>query len=223
MESNMKRIALIIAIAISSGLSAQVGVNIGGNTQNTFGVKGTWGGLHIGVEVPTDDQTSFYGRVTHNFSRKAQDSLLISLIGNDGFTFGTLSTVPRMNSTIIEGGNRYYTGNGFDFGWSAYGGSAILLQVNRVKMGNAPYDETQFIIDPTFRYEGWILNFAVGLNGGVKYSIPRVGTVYLDVTGSYILLSQASQPIVINAVSTARLWNRLNFAVNIGIRKDILW
>lgn len=219
----MKKIALIIAIAISSGLSAQIGVDVGGNTQNTFGVKGTWGGVHLGIEVPTDDQTSFYGRVSHNFARGAQDSLLIPLIGSDGFTFSTLSTVPRMSATILEGGNRYYTGNGFDFGWSAYGGSTILLQINRVKMGYEPFNESDFIIDPDYRYDGWILNFAVGLNGGVKYSIPRVGTVYADVTGSYILLNQASQPIVINAASTARIWNRLNFAFNIGIRKDILW
>ncbi|MCH2224330.1 MAG: hypothetical protein MK066_06125 [Crocinitomicaceae bacterium] len=219
----MKRIVLIIAIAISSGLNAQIGVSVGGNTQNTFGVKGTWGGVHLGIEVPTDDQTSFYGRVTHNFSRSAQDSLLVSLIGNDGFTYSTLTTVPRMNATILEGGNRYYTGNGFDFGWSAYGGSTIQLHVNRVKMGNAPYDDENFIIDPLYQYDGWILNFAVGLNGGVKYSIPRVGTVYADFTGSYILFSQPSQQVVFNAVSTARLWNRLNFAFNLGIRKDILW
>src|SRR3989338_708462 len=220
MDANMKS-RLIIAFVMLAGLSgAQVSINGGASMLVGFANPGPWGCIHIGVEVPRDDAVSIYGRFTHHF-RASGDSVPGFIIANDLTTSHytkTISTLPTMDYNILEGGTRYYLGNGFDYGFAAYGGSCIMLIFNSVKAKYDGFDESLYSLDEQSRYDGSIFSLGFGLGGGVKYSFPRLGTLYFDLNVAYMIFGQGS-----NAATYGGLYNPLIFNFNLGYRKDILW
>ncbi len=212
----MKNIVLIAFLIATSGLFAQVSVNGGGSMLLGFGAGKPWGGMHIGIEIPRDDAVSFFGRYTYHFKNTERDSSTYELEVTDpeyGYvSFENTQGKTSMNYHILEGGTRYYIGNGFDYGWGAYGGSSIMIIFNTIKVGFAsPYESN------TFR-DGSVFSVGLGLGGGIKYSMATVGTIYLDASLNYKILNQASQPYV-----SDNLFTNLIFNFNLGIRRDIIW
>ena len=221
----MKNLIALIAVCLAFSSSAQVSINAGGSMLAQFSPNKPWGGFHIGFEVPRDDAVSIYGRFTHHFRNFAQDSLDIFLSPRDinsmppGAPFyPTIGSLPSMNYNIIEGGTRYYLGNGFDYGWAAYGGSNLMLIFNKVKGNHAAYDEVLYVIEETSRYEGSIFSFGFGLGGGVKYSSAMAGTFYFDLNASYLIFNQPSVQNIYGGLHSSLL-----FSFNLGYRRDILW
>lgn len=214
----MKNYILLIIVFVTSFAGAQVSVNAGGSMLLGFSEPGPWGGIHIGVEVPRDDAVSIYGRFTHHF-RRTGDSIPVPIFPLDPLqNILTINSAPTMDYNIIEGGTRYYLGNGFDYGFGAYGGSCIMLVFNSVKAKYEGFDENLYSLDDNYRYEGTIFSLGLGLGGGVKYSTARFGTYYFDLNLAYMIFAQGS-----NANITADLYNPLIFNFNLGWRKDILW
>lgn len=212
---------LIIAFVMLAGLcGAQVSINAGGSMLVGFANPGPWGGIHLGVEVPRDDAISIYGRFTHHF-RASGDSVPGFIVANDVNTSPytqTIMTLPTMDYNILEGGTRYYLGNGFDYGFAAYGGSCIMLIFNSVKAKYDGFDESLYTLDEQSRYDGSIFSFGFGLGGGIKYSAVRWGTFYFDLNVAYMIFGQGS-----NASTYGGLYNPLIFNFNLGYRKDLLW
>lgn len=216
---------LAVAMILIAGLAgAQVSINGGGSMLVGFSSPGPWGGIHIGLEVPRDDAVSIYGRFTHHF-RAGGDSVAAFVTARDVNTLPAnmpfsyaIGSRPTMDYNILEGGTRYYLGNGFDYGFAAYGGSCIMLIFNSVKAKYDDYDETIYQLDDGYRYDGSIFSLAFGLGGGVKYSAARFGTFYLDVNLAYTIFGQANNSSVYGG-----LYNLLIFNFNLGYRKDILW
>lgn len=216
----MKNYILLLVVFISSIAGAQVSINGGASMLLGFSEPGPWGGIHIGVEVPRDDAVSIYGRFTHHF-RRTGDSIQQPIFANDPLLVPgvlTINSAPTMDYNIIEGGTRYYLGNGFDYGFAAYGGSCIMLVFNSVKAKYDGFDESLYYLDDTYRYEGTIFSLGLGLGGGMKYSTARFGTYYFDLNLAYMIFAQGS-----NANIAADLYNPLIFNFNLGWRKDILW
>jgi len=216
----MRKTIFILALLLSGSLNAQVSINGGGSMLVGFKTPGPWGGLHIGVEVPRDDAVSIYGRFTHHF-RSRGDSLDAFIIAKDPTTSPYILTVgssPSMDYNILEGGTRYYLGNGFDYGFAAYGGSCIMVVFNSVKGKYDAYDESLYELDELSRYNGSIFSLGFGLGGGVKYSTGRFGTFYFDLNLAYMIFAQGSSDSVYGD-----LYNPLIFNFNLGYRKDILW
>lgn len=224
----MKNLLALIAILISLGASAQVSVMGGLNMLKTFSPEKPYGGFHIGLEIPRDDAVSIYGRYTHNFSNAAVDVITpqdyaIYIEPRDPMStqFGEyIGATPKMNYHIIEGGTRYYLGNGFDYGFAAYGGSNLMVIFNKVKLDYDPYDEVNFqISEPnTYYAEGSIFSLGFGLGGGVKYTMAPYGTFYLDLGVNYLILGQPSNDRVYGG-----MFRQLLFAFNMGYRKDFMW
>ena len=215
----MKNILVIILIVLSGTLNAQVSVNGGASMLVGFANPGPWGGIHVGLEVPRDDAVSFYGRFTHHF-RNSGDSIGALLVPKTDVTLPwlTVGSSPSMDYNILEGGTRYYLGNGFDYGFAAYGGSCIMLVFNSVKAKYDGFDETNYEVDQSSRYNGSIFSLGFGLGGGVKYSSGRLGTFYFDLNIAYMIFAQGS-----NTGIYGGLYNPLIFNFNLGWRKDILW
>lgn len=222
----MKGIKLfIIAIMFSASALAQVGISSGLSALKGFGPNRPWGGFHIGVEVPRDDQASYYLRYTHHFPVRENDSIQLQLEPRDinnvppGYQYyPIIGSLPSMNYNVFEFGTRYYIGDGYDFGWAGYGGTGFVLTFNRVRSNNAGYDEEVYVLPDYYNYEGTAFSLGFGLNGGIKYSVPPWGTVYFDVNISYILLYQQNTNNLYNSMIQP-----LTFGFNIGYRKDILW
>ena len=218
----MKNILVIFVVMLSSSGFGQVSFTGGASMLIPFkqGVS-PYGGFHLGLEIPRDDQTTLYGRFTHHFSQKSQEEYSLYAAPIDftsNLPYALVSVNPSMNYNMIEGGMRYYIGNGFDFGWAGYGGSNLMLILNKVKGNYGNYDESLYKLDDVSRVDGSIFGVGAGLGGGVKYSDARLGTFYFDLNLNYAIFAIPSS----NYVSDA-LYSPLIFNFNLGYRRDILW
>lgn len=225
MERDMKKLLLLLVLAMAGTSFAQIGLTAGGSMLKGFGQPRPWGGIHFGLEIPRDDAISIYGRVTHHFRQQNQDSIYTTAIARD---FNTspytipVSGVSSMNYTVIEGGTRYYLGDGYDFGWAAYGGSNFSMIFNGVRTVYQGYDETLYELQDGSARKGSIFSLAFGLGGGAKYSMEGVGTIYFDLGLSYVLLYQASNSMAAAQFSSAGgLYSPLMFNFNLGFRRDL--
>lgn len=215
----MKAALLFIAcLLIFLPGSAQVGVGGGATLIKGIGVKRPYTGIHIGVEIPRDDEVSYFGRLSLTLRNKGTDTLPASAEAIDPSTFPVIQNVGYMisdNFTTIEGGTRYYLGSGYDYGWSAYGGSVLMLVINSVRADYADYDESKYRLQQGYESKGSIVGFNLGLNGGVKNHFP-FGMLYFDVTATYGLFAIASSEF-----AKAGNYSLLTFAFNVGFRKDL--
>lgn len=222
----MKKLLILFAVLLAGGAQAQVGISGGGGLLKGFGQPRPWGGLHIGVEIPRDDAVSIYGRFSHYFAQANQDSVYASAEARDPSTFPSVigvSGVSGMNYNILEGGTRYYLGDGYDFGWAAYGGSNLMLVFNKVKNQYQGFDETLYKLSDGYDRTGSIFSLGFGLNGGVKYSMEEVGTFYFDLALNYIIFGQASNYTASEQFGQNGLYRPLLFTFNLGYRRDIAW
>jgi len=65
--------------------------------------------------------------------------------------------------------------------------------------------------------ELFIIGLSIGLQGGLKYTIPAVGTAYFDVGGQYSILGQANNA----TASNTNQYSQLFFVFTVGFRKDL--
>lgn len=222
----MKKFLVIIAIALGGTSFAQVGVNAGSSVLVGFGAQRTWAGLHLGLEIPRDDAVSIYGRLGHYFGQPSRTPIATFATANDFTTTPYTITVngeSRMNYTTLEGGTRYYLGDGYDFGWAAYGGSNLLLMFNGVRNRYDEYDQTLYTIDDAGVQRGTIFSLGFGLGGGLKYSMENVGTFYFDMSLAYVIFGQASNNAAAQQFGDSGLYRPLLFTFNLGYRRDISW
>lgn len=220
MDGSMRNFLIVIAILMAGSASAQVSFNAGSSTLKGFGTDRWFTGFHVGIEVPRDDAMSFYGRYTHHFARPG-DSTLVSAVALETTTTPYLVQVmssSTMNYNIFEGGTRYYLGDGFDFGFAGYGGTNFMIVYNRVRTKYEDFDETLYEVDQTTARDGAIFSIGAGLMGGVKYTVPRIGTFYSDFSISYMLLGQASE-----SNTYTGLYSNLLFGIHVGYRRDLFW
>ena len=222
MKSNTLFLAVVFCLTSMSCVFSQFSFNAGTGYVSGFGADGPGGlfGFHLGAEVPRNNDVTFYGRVNHYLGRRESTS------GTSYATALDLMTSPYMlsinytsstNLTSIEGGTRYYLGNGFDNGFSVYGGSNMAILFYGVKKNYDDFDQSLYELPAEEDPKGTILSLSIGLQGGAKYTIPAMGTVYFDITGSYAILAQANN----NTAASSTFYAPLLFGFNIGFRKDL--
>ena len=211
-------------LVFSFNLSGQLSLNGGIGSLKGFGVKKTFVGLNLGLEYPRSNQATLYGRISYYIPRNEDDSTqaYASAISTTTFPYQlqrnyTVST----GYLTVEGGNRFYIINGYDNGFSFYGGSTVLLCVNNIKKKFAdwdyPYDEADY--QNYGDSKGTILNLGVGLQGGLKYTFPSFGTFFCDFSGNYLIIRQASNGMV-NETTNYPFNSAMLFTFNLGFRKD---
>lgn len=215
-------------ILITSIVSAQFSVGGGPTAMMEFGNKKPFYGLHFNMEFPRNNEVTFYGRITYLFNQKNVNYIGdLAAIAKDINTQPEWVTVPMnslssVNYIMIDGGTRYYLINGFDEGFSIYGGTNIALIVNSIKYGYSfgDYDATMYNLDTgdftDSREKGTIIRLAVGFTGGLKYTIPAKGTFYFDFNPQLTLFGIPSNQNIPNTV-----YKPVFFGFNIGYRKEI--
>jgi len=224
----MKKVlsSLLCVIFFSQFSPSQISINAGTSILKGFTTDKSFFGFNLGIEMPRSNDVTFYGRIGHYFPRFDEQ------VNSTFVTASDFTTIPyqlsvnyqsKMNYTTIEGGTRYYLGNDYDNGFSVYGGGNFMLYVNSVKRDYERQDATgiyswedKYQLPANEPDKGKIISVAMGLQGGMKYTIPATGTFYFDVNGQYSILGQASD----NNISTD-LYSPLFFTINIGFRKDL--
>ena len=225
-KSNSKKYHFFILFVtfLASNLFSQLSLNGGLGTLNGFGVKKTFFGLNLGLEYPKSNQTTIFGRIAYYIPRNEDDSTqaYASAISTTTFPY-TLQRnyIVSTGYLTIEGGTRYYLLNGYDNGFSIYGGSTILVCVNKIKRNygdwNYTYNEANY--ENYGDAKGTILNLGVGLQGGLKYTFPSIGTFFCDLSGNYLIIRQASNGVV-NESTNYPFNSAMLFTFNLGFRKD---
>ncbi len=215
----MKKSIIVAILTLFSGLSlAQFGAAGGISVLKAFGMPKPYVGLHFGGEIPRDDQVSLYGRIS--LYGKQEDPLInyTNVNAINPLTFPSTQNVTyqnAMNYTIIEGGTRYYIGDGYDSGFGAYGGGNVSALFNTIKRTYGDYDQSKYQLNTTEMAKGSIFNVGFGLVGGVKNTFAGIGTLYFDAGFSYLILSIPSS----NNIPT-NMYTPLLFTFNFGFRKE---
>jgi hypothetical protein len=224
----MKKVfSSLIGVLLFSHFSiSQISICAGTGILKGFTTEKSFFGLNAGIEMPRSNDITFYGRIGHYFARPEAQINSTFVTANDFTTIPYQLSVnyqSKMNYTTIEGGTRYYLGNDYDNGFSVYGGGNFMLYINSVKReydkedatGNYTWEEN-YQLPSNEPDKGKIISIAMGLQGGIKYTIPATGTFYFDVNGQYSIFGQASD----NNIST-ELYSPLFFTFNVGFRKDL--
>lgn len=215
-----KLMAIFGLIFLGNVASAQVGLSGGVSMLKGFGTPKPYVGMHLGVEIPRDDANSIYGRVSFYGKQREEfkSSTYVTAINPSTNPYSlNVGYQSSMNYTILEGGNRYYIGDGYDSGFGGYGGGTVMLIFNSVKRNYDDFDQTLYTLPSTELSKGSIFNLGFGLNGGLKYTFAGVGSIYGDASFGYMILGQASNA----TASSTTLYSNLIFTFNIGFRKEL--
>lgn len=216
---------------------AQYSIGGGLSTLFQFGNGRPYAGINLIAEIPSNNDQTFYVRANYLFKQNVSRSVqeVIEEQGNVYSPLYAFTTNPNISPYIVVGenfnesfnffmidaGTRYYIINGYDEGFSLYGGTTIGGTINSVKWAykTEEFDQTNYSIDNLERFntsgKGTILNLAAGLTGGVKYTYPGRGTFFLDLSPSYMILGLPSSQ---NIQTT--LYKKVVFNFNIGFRKE---
>ncbi len=223
---NQMKTKLIIFsfLLFNSILFGQFGITGGLGTMNGFGIKKTFYGFNLGLEYPRSNQNTIFGRFAYYIPRNNADSIIASASAILPTTFPFTLQRNYIVSTgymTIEGGTRYYLINGYDNGFSVYGGSTIMLCINSIKKNyenwNYPYNESDY--QNYGEEKGTILNLGVGIQGGLKYTFPSLGTIFCDLSGTYLIVRTPSNDAVYDSENYP-FNSAILFSVNLGFRKD---
>jgi hypothetical protein len=197
------------------------------NTQSVQNQNLSMPGLHAHVEIPRSGDVTLYGRVAYNFPKANYDTLTSYVTGispNENPYILAVNSRFKTSYFTLEGGNRYYIGNDYDNGFAGYGGSGISIGIGKVRK---VYDDADVSgeynwkpthqIDPAEILEGRLFTFGGYLQGGVKYTMPAIGTIYTDVTLNYLLLANANN----NTAASTEYLSPLFFNFAVGFKKDL--
>jgi hypothetical protein len=213
---------------IPAFVSAQISFDAGTGVLKGFGAPKSFGNLHLGIEVPRSTDQSVYGRFSYFFPVTESTTQSTIVTGNNTNINPYNLTVNYDRSTnyaLFEGGTRKYIGNDFDYGFSGYSGTNVMVIVNKVKSVYSSTDVTgqytwanNYSLSQGEEREGTILSLALGLQIGVKYTFAAIGTVYADLSGQYLL----TKPTASNyTASQTQLLSSLFLLFNVGFRKDL--
>lgn len=227
-----KLLFILIGVLIQNNLSAQISFGGGLSLTNFMNTTGqpqeslSMPGFHGHIEIPRSGDVTLYGRVNYLLPKANNQTITNFLQAIDPTTNPSAVAVNsryKTNYFLFEGGNRYYIGNDYDNGFAGYGGSGLVLGIGKVKKSFDKLSvtgvawENTYQIDPTEILDGRI--FAVGgfLQGGLKYTMPAIGTIYTDISAYYLLLANGSN----STASQTDFISPFFFNFTLGFRKDI--
>jgi hypothetical protein len=184
-------------------------------------------GFHLGLELPRSSDLTFYLRGAAFLPSVGADTNYANMTAISVTTVPFIVSVPyqiKSSTFYFEGGTRSYMLNDYDNGFGLYGGSVVGLGINRTEMKYDQFDYTntyewegKYLPDSGNETHGNIYYLALGIQGGMKYTIPIRGTIYFDVTGTYSVLNIANN----NIGEGSATYSRLNFLFNLGFRRDL--
>lgn len=222
----MKKVLLLVILSFNViALKAQYGVYVGTATFSPLGAGKTFYGLNLGAEIPRDDETTLYLRGCF-FGKRIDPSgtteVQLTNIDPNDFSIQFVKTSSYTNYTTFEGGLRRYINGTFDSDFALYGGSNLMGIVSQIKTKYDDFDKTKYkVVNSSgstvdLNRPASIFAFSIGLNGGVKYTFPGMGTIFFDAGLGYVIQSVGSSNL-----QTPPYYSFLNFNTCLGFRKEI--
>lgn len=217
----MKKIlSIFILVLISSTSYSQFAISAGPAALYAFGVQPGYLGLQVSGEVPIDDETAYYGKISFYSKHKGENSL-IGVNAIDPMTspnYMLINSYYSMNYTTIEGGRRYYFGNGYDYGFAPYGGTHLMAIFNTIKVNPDSYDKSKYMLDQNTELRGNSFSLAFGLTGGLKNDFAW-GTLYIDGGFDYLIMNNSTNSTA--QVGLSQFGSQLLFSISAGFKKII--
>lgn len=215
----LKMVVMLVCLSVATSLNAQYSIGGGLSTIFQFGNNKPFVGGHIIAEIPQNDDVTFYGRLCYTTPQK-QSLNRYEIYDPATNNFYPLTEIEKFNYLSIDGGTRYYLINGFDESISIYGGTNIGVFVNTVRKDydfDDGEDHTDLLDAVNLqRGKGTVLSIAVGVSGGVKYTMPGRGTLYFDINPHMMLFGVGSN----NVANSTQTYRQLVFNFGIGYRRE---
>lgn len=189
-----------------------------------FGDSQPFIGVHLGGEFPRDNESSFYIKGSFYSKNKLDPAIygtaVLPLENIDPNDFSSQSVTGDIyfNYKTFDGGIRRYLLEGYDSGFSLYGGSNFMGVINKAKVILAEYDKSKYRLQTGTILSGTVINLGVGFNGGAKYTFPGVGSLYLDANFNYLLIGIPSNETA--KTISSYFYSPILFAFHLGFRKD---
>lgn len=197
----------------------QFAIGGGPSMIKAFGVKSPYVGVNVIGEYPLDEQSSYYGKFGF-YGKQTGKNTVINAYALDLMTSPQVLPVNAQltfNYITIEGGRRYYFGNGYDYGFAPYGGTHLMAVFNQATQKTSEFDRSKYAIDGA-EEKGSIFNLAFGLSGGVKNDFAW-GTLYFDIAFDYFILSKATNNMAVYSFN--ELGSQVLFSFGLGYKKTI--
>lgn len=208
-------------------MSAQISISAGVGKLNGVGTDRNPFIVNLGVEFPRSSDLTFFMRATYGPRISDTNTRYANVTPIDVNTTPTSLTIPyhiRCQTLYFEGGTRSYMLNDYDNGFALYGGSVFGFGINTTDAKFSKYDYTnahewegKYILPNNNATKGSIYYLALGIQGGMKYTIPVKGTIFFDITGTYSLLDLANNDAALQSFT----YSPLNFLFQLGYRKDL--
>jgi hypothetical protein len=224
---------VVVVLFVSFGVTAQFGLSAGPATIKAFGAPKMLAGVHIGGEVSQDDESSFFARISHFPGGLESSNYVVELIDNQTNNYsgyGVNMNSTKTNFTKLEGGVRYYLLDGYETGFAVYGGSKIVLNFNRVLADFTPFDESKYRLQDGLANAGTAFSLGFGLQGGLKYGIIGLGTLFFDIGADFLLTGSTSNDIpyysnYLYKVQGGQVvaYRQPTFTFTLGFRKDLFF
>lgn len=224
----MKRLLpLLVFVSTSLTSYSQVSLSAGMGMLNGVGTQIKSMGFHLGLEIPRSSDLTLFVRLSGFLPKGDSASAFANMTANNVTTQPSTLTVPykiKSNTFYIQGGTRSYMLNDYDNGFSLYGGSVMGIGMNKTWAEFSEYDysgqykwEGLYSLPNNNPTRGNLIYLDIGIQGGMKYTIPIKGTFYFDVTGAYTVLGVPSN----TAAQSSPTYSRLNFLMELGYRRDL--
>lgn len=200
----------------------QIGLTAGPGLTYGFASGQLFKSLHLGVEIPRDEEASIVIRLAGSL-RNSKTSNGYATAIDPSITFPSQIETEIRNSVSLfslEGGTRrYFIGTGFDYGWAIYGGTLINVSFYRLSSkASGDIDKSKYEVQESNRGSAFLLNF--GLQGGVKRQF-AFGTLFADINLTYAVIATTGPNTQVSNGDYSSVLSPLNFNFAIGIRRDL--
>ncbi|MBM3424866.1 MAG: hypothetical protein FJY06_05130 [Bacteroidetes bacterium] len=217
----IKAFSSVLYIGLCCYTLGQISISGGTGILNGVGTGSKPLGFHLGLELPRSSDLTFYVRGAAYLPSGGADTNYANMTAISLTTVPYTLTVPYQNRSstyYFEGGTRSYMLNDYDNGFGLYGGSVLGVGINQTRKEYEDYDwEGKYLPSNGDERKGNYYYLALGIQGGMKYTIPIRGTIYFDMTGTYSVLGFAN-----NATGNSSLtYSPLNFLFSLGYRRDL--
>ncbi|MBI1837955.1 MAG: hypothetical protein HYR91_11895, partial [Flavobacteriia bacterium] len=111
----IKKSLILILLLVTTQANSQYSIYGGASVLSPFGANKLFYGFNLGTEIPKDDETSLYLRMSF-FNKRAEvgtQSYLLENIDSTDYSLHFVNGYGTFNYTTFEGGIRRYLG-GYD-------------------------------------------------------------------------------------------------------------